>query len=157
MGMFGVLDRPDKAGISPEDIRRARALAAQVAVALEASATSIAPNSTAARGSLMGLALELRQLLQPAGLRTAFIVGRRTLSGPKRLRLAVVSGSRFSKPAVLQTSLEGDTRLRLVRRFKLRVTNSGRAFHSHISWTAADLLGPALASRSAGRIARCCG
>jgi hypothetical protein len=33
--MFGVLDRLDRSGISQEDIRRARALAAQVAVVLE--------------------------------------------------------------------------------------------------------------------------
>ncbi|HEY3972100.1 MAG TPA: PAS domain S-box protein [Candidatus Sulfotelmatobacter sp.] len=35
LGMFGVLDRLDGAGISPEDIRRARALSSQAAVVLE--------------------------------------------------------------------------------------------------------------------------
>ena len=35
LGMFGVLDRLDDTGISREDIRRARALAAQVSVVLE--------------------------------------------------------------------------------------------------------------------------
>jgi two-component system NtrC family sensor kinase len=35
LGMFGVLDRLDKTGISQQDIRRARALAAQVSVVLE--------------------------------------------------------------------------------------------------------------------------
>lgn len=35
LGMFGVLDRLDGTGISPEDIRRARALSNQAAVALE--------------------------------------------------------------------------------------------------------------------------
>ncbi len=35
LGMFGVLDRRDGTGISPEDIRRARALANQVAVVVE--------------------------------------------------------------------------------------------------------------------------
>src|SRR5271155_2047402 len=35
LGMFGVLDRLDETGISQQDIRRARALAAQVAVVLE--------------------------------------------------------------------------------------------------------------------------
>jgi two-component system NtrC family sensor kinase len=35
LGMFGVLDRLQEAGISQQDIRRARALAAQVAVVLE--------------------------------------------------------------------------------------------------------------------------
>jgi len=35
LGMFGVLDRLDETGISQQDIRRARALAAQVSVVLE--------------------------------------------------------------------------------------------------------------------------
>lgn len=35
LGMFGVLDKPDGAGISQEDIRRARALSNQAAIALE--------------------------------------------------------------------------------------------------------------------------
>jgi PAS domain S-box-containing protein len=35
LGMFGVLDRADNTGISQQDIRRARALAAQVSVVLE--------------------------------------------------------------------------------------------------------------------------
>src|SRR5204862_5450695 len=35
LGMFGVLDRVDGSGISPEDIRRARALSNQAAVVLE--------------------------------------------------------------------------------------------------------------------------
>src|SRR5208282_5735085 len=35
LGMFGVLDRLDETGIAQQDIRRARALAAQVAVVLE--------------------------------------------------------------------------------------------------------------------------
>ena len=35
LGMFGVLDRLDGTGISQEDIRRARALSNQAAVALE--------------------------------------------------------------------------------------------------------------------------
>jgi PAS domain S-box-containing protein len=35
LGMFGVLDRLDRTGISQQDIRRARALAAQVSVVLE--------------------------------------------------------------------------------------------------------------------------
>ena len=37
LGMFGVLDRLDGAGISQEDIRRARALSNQAAVMLEAA------------------------------------------------------------------------------------------------------------------------
>ena len=37
LGMFGVVDRLDGAGVSPEDIRRARALSNQAAVVLESA------------------------------------------------------------------------------------------------------------------------
>ena len=45
--MFGVLDRLDNTGISQEDIRRARALAAQVSVVLEVAHNLHHPSGTA--------------------------------------------------------------------------------------------------------------
>ena len=60
LGMFGVLDRVERAGISHEDVRRARALAAQVAVALEvAHNLNVAEQHRCRAESLMGLALTL--------------------------------------------------------------------------------------------------
>ncbi len=65
LGMFGVLDRLDHAGISPEDIRRARALAAPVAVALEAARnTHLAKEHGRRAEDLMAMALELSSLLR---------------------------------------------------------------------------------------------
>ena len=60
LGMFGVLDRLDQSGISEEEIRRARALAAQVAVALQVTRNLHQSEQHRRRAeSLMGLALEL--------------------------------------------------------------------------------------------------
>src|SRR5207245_486931 len=65
LGMFGVLDRLDGSQISHEDIRRARALAAQVAVALEASRNlDLSERHRTRAESLMSLALELNSLLK---------------------------------------------------------------------------------------------
>ncbi|HEV2117405.1 MAG TPA: GAF domain-containing protein, partial [Terriglobales bacterium] len=65
LGMFGVLDRLDQAGITPEDIRRARALAAPVAVALEAARNLHLSKEHSRRAEdLMSMALELSSLLR---------------------------------------------------------------------------------------------
>ncbi|HET7440935.1 MAG TPA: PAS domain S-box protein [Terriglobales bacterium] len=64
IGMFAVLDRSDLAGISSEDIRRARALAAQVAVALEVTRNLHLSQQHRRRAeALTGLALELGSVL----------------------------------------------------------------------------------------------
>ena len=60
LGMFAVLDRLDHAGIQQEDVRRARALAAQVSVVLEATRNlhESAQHRTRAE-ALMGLARDI--------------------------------------------------------------------------------------------------
>jgi len=60
LGMFTVLDRHDHAGVTPEDIRRARALAAQVAVVLEVTSNLHQSKRHRARAeALMGLTREI--------------------------------------------------------------------------------------------------
>jgi len=60
LGMFGVLDKVNGGGISQEDIRRAKSLAAQVAVALEVTRNlQLSEQHRRRAESLMGLALEL--------------------------------------------------------------------------------------------------
>jgi PAS domain S-box-containing protein len=60
LGMFGVLDRPDGTRISEEDVRRAKALAAQVAVALEVNRNLHRSELHRERAeALMALALDL--------------------------------------------------------------------------------------------------
>ena len=80
LGMFAVLDRLDLAGISSEDIRRARALAAQVAVALEVTRNLHLSEQHRRRAeALMGLALELGNLLHVPDFARRFAVRACTL------------------------------------------------------------------------------
>jgi len=65
LGMFGAMDRLDGAGIAQEDIRRARALAAQAAAALELTRDLDTAEQHRRRAeSLITLALELSSQLQ---------------------------------------------------------------------------------------------
>ena len=60
LGMFAVLDRLDQLGITPEDIRRARALAAQVSIVLEVTRNLHQAEQHRARAeTLMDLAREI--------------------------------------------------------------------------------------------------
>jgi PAS domain S-box-containing protein len=74
MGMFAVLDRMDQTGISQSDIRSARALAAQVAVALESTRNLHLLEQHRRRAeSLMGLALELNSQLRLPQFAQSFV------------------------------------------------------------------------------------
>jgi two-component system NtrC family sensor kinase len=65
LGVFGVLDRSDGNSISPEDIRRAQALAAQVTVALEVSRNLLLSEQHRLKAeALTILALEVHSLVR---------------------------------------------------------------------------------------------
>jgi PAS domain S-box-containing protein len=90
LGMFGVLDRLDHAGISPEDIRRARALSAQVAVALEVKRNLHRSEQHRRRAeSLMALALELNSHLQLAEFAKKFVSRAAEMMGARVAALSV--------------------------------------------------------------------
>jgi len=94
MGMFGVLDRLDQAGISPEDIRRARALAAQVAVALEVMRNLHLSDQHRKRAeALMGLAFELSSLVHLPEFNQRFVTRAAELSGAGAAALALFQDS----------------------------------------------------------------
>jgi two-component system NtrC family sensor kinase len=65
LGTFGLLDRREGGAISQEDVRRSRALAAQVAVALEVSRNLLISEQHRSKAeSLTRLALEINSLLR---------------------------------------------------------------------------------------------
>ena len=69
LGMFGVLDRIEPGPINDEDIRRARALAAQVAIALELTRNLHQSEEHRRRAeALVTIALELNTVLASAGV-----------------------------------------------------------------------------------------
>ena len=91
LGMFGVLDRLDQAGISAEDIRRARALAAPVAVALEAARNLDLSHQHRRRSEeLTAMALELNSLLRLPEFAQSFTARAAEMLGAGSAALAIV-------------------------------------------------------------------
>ena len=146
LGMFGVLDRMDRAGISQEDIRRARALAGQVAVALEVTRNLHLSEQHRQRAeSLMGLALELNSLLRLPEFARSFVTRAATIMEARAGALAVKQDSAL-EVLVLQPPGAGPDRA-LLHRFEHALTETLSEHPQPItSSSAAELFGAALAS-----------
>ena len=96
LGMFGVLDRKDRMGISQEDVRRARVLAGQVAMALEVTRNLHLSEQYRTRAeSLMRLAIGLNSLLRLPEFAKTFVDRAVDITSAKGAGLAVVQGSSF--------------------------------------------------------------
>src|SRR5579864_1672214 len=101
LGMFGVLDRLDQAGISPEDIRRARALAAPVAVALEAARNlHLAKEHGHRAEDLMAMALELNSVMRLPEFAQSFTARAAEMLGAASAALALAQPSHLEVVAV---------------------------------------------------------
>jgi PAS domain S-box-containing protein len=147
MGMFGVLDRLDHAGISSEDIRRARALAAQVAVALEVRRTLHLSEQHRKRAeSLMGLAFELGSLVHLPDFNRRFVTRAAELSGASAAALGIFQDA-VLETTVLLNGPEQESDRGLQRRLSHALTES-LAQHSErlYNGAASDLIGSALAA-----------
>jgi PAS domain S-box-containing protein len=101
LGMFGVLDRLDETGISREDIRRARALAAQVSVVLEV-AHNLHQSEVNRRRSdvLIQLAREIDGLLRLPDFAQKFVDRAVELAGAQAGALALFQDGRFQAVAL---------------------------------------------------------
>ncbi len=148
LGMFGVLDRLDHAGISEEDVRRARALAAQVSVALEVMRNlHLSEQHRKHAEALMGLSFELSSLVHLPDFNRRFL-----------LRAAELSGVRASALALFEEASLASTVLYDLRapNSPIAVWNAASVMLSRNRWpslpsafnadAAAELLGSALAS-----------
>jgi PAS domain S-box-containing protein len=112
LGMFGVLDRLDGTGISQQDIRRARALAAQVAVVLEVAHNLHQSEQHRRRSeALTQLAREIDGLLRLPDFARKFVERAADLSGARAGAVALFQDGRFqtvalhSLPAVADRAL----------------------------------------------------
>ncbi len=146
--MFGVLDRLDHAPVSPEDIRRARALAAQVAVALEVMRNLHLSDQHRKRAeALMGLAFELSSLVHLPDFNRRFVSRAAELSGADSAALALFEDS-VLETAVLQISSRAEPADRSLQRRLSHALSESLAQHPErlYSGSAPDLLGPALAA-----------
>ncbi|HEX4426366.1 MAG TPA: PAS domain S-box protein [Terriglobales bacterium] len=90
LGMFGVIDRLDQVSISQEDVRRAKALATQVAIALEVTHNlDISEQHRRRAESLMGMALELNALLRVPEFAKSFATRAAEMMGASAAALVV--------------------------------------------------------------------
>jgi two-component system NtrC family sensor kinase len=103
LGMFGVLDRLDGTGISQEDIRRARALSNQAAIALEvASNLHLSEQHRRRAESLIELAREIDGALRLPEFARRFVSRLAELTGSRAGLLAVLNDGRWQVVALHQ-------------------------------------------------------
>ncbi len=144
LGMFGVLDQRDGAGISQEDIRSAKALAAQVAVALEATRNLHLSEQHRRRAeSLMKLALELNSQLRLPEFAKSFVTRAADLLGAKAAALALRQDSVMETLALQPLPSAAQSWSSVRRRFDHAIT-AAVAQHPEaiVSSSAAGTVGP---------------
>ena len=101
LGMFGVLDRLDDTGISREDVRRARALAAQVSVVLEVARNLHQSELNRRRSDvLIQLAREIDGILRLPDFARKFVDRAIELTGARAGALALFQEGRFQTVAL---------------------------------------------------------
>jgi two-component system NtrC family sensor kinase len=148
LGLLGVLDRLDGMGISQENVRSAQALAASVAVTLEAARILPLSEQHYQRAeSLKALALELNsQLLLPECAKI-FVTRAADLMGAQAAAFAIQQGSALETVALHGVSVTGHQRSALQRRFDHDLLDA-LAQHTSaiISINAAELFGSELSS-----------
>ncbi len=93
-GIFGVLDRTDGHAISDEDVRRARALAAQITVTLEVSRNlALSEQHRRKAEALTSLALEINSLLRGREFAPKFVARFAEIMGAPVAALVTENGS----------------------------------------------------------------
>jgi len=116
LGMFGVLDRLDGTGISPEDVRRARALASQAAVVLQvARDLHLSEQHRHRAEALIELAREMDGALRLPEFARRFVSRTAELTGARAGLLAVMQEGRWQVAALqAREPSEGKTTSALV-------------------------------------------
>jgi PAS domain S-box-containing protein len=143
LGMFGVLDRLDRTGISQSDIRSAQVLAAQVAVALESTRNLHLSEQHRRRAeSLMGLALELNSHLQLPEFARSFVTRAADLMDAPMAALAVKQSQGLEIVALHGASVSNGRQDSVLRDLESALTRSlARVSEPVVSGSAFDLLG----------------
>ena len=111
LGMFGVLDRSDRAGISQQDIRRARALASQVSVILEvAHALHQSEHYRKRSEATTQLAREIDGVLNVPELCRKFLARALPLTGARSGAVALFQNGRLDSIVLDQHSAGGSAK-----------------------------------------------
>ncbi len=142
LGAFGVLDRQDGAGITEEDIRRARALAAQVAVALEMKRNVDDSEQHRRRAeALTNLVLQTSSLLRMPDFANGFVERAAGILGAEAAALALEQDSKLAI-AALYGSKAAD--IALLNRLGVALGEVVAAKPGPVTGSAEELLGSAL-------------
>jgi two-component system NtrC family sensor kinase len=147
LGMFGVLDRIAPGPINEEDVRRARALAAQAAIALELTRNLHKSEEHRRRAeALVSLALELNTVLHLPEFARNFALRAASLLGGRSVALSL-----FQTPdldTVLMCGADEVDDKPLQRRFSQAMSAAVPKYPADVAFApAADVLGTAVASQ----------
>ena len=148
LGVLGVLDSLDSTGISPDNVRSAQALAAHVALTLEATRDLHLSEQHRRRAeSLKGLAVELNSQLRLPECARNFVTRVADLMGAQAAALAVQEGTVLETLVLHGAPAAGPQLNALMRRFDLSLVG---ALTQHpaavVSASAASLFGSELSS-----------
>ena len=149
LGMFGVLDRLDNTGISQQDIRRARALAAQVSVVLEVAHNLHQSERHRKRSeALTQLAREIDGLLRLPDFAGKFVERAIALAGAQAGAVALFQDGRVQTAALYPPVAAAHEDRALQQRFAQAISElAAKRTEGIVSGSAAELLDPDLASR----------
>ncbi|MFI5114377.1 MAG: PAS domain S-box protein, partial [Terriglobales bacterium] len=146
MGMFGMLDRVEPGHMTEEDVRRARSLAAQAAIALELTRNLHQSEQHRRRAeALVALAVELHTVLRLPEFTRNFARRAADLLGGRAVAL-----SHFQEAALETVLLQGTAEVEdkaLLRRFNLALTAALSKYDKDVTFAAAgELLGASFAA-----------
>jgi PAS domain S-box-containing protein len=146
LGMFGVLDRIEPGPINDEDVRRARALAAQVAIALELTRNLHQSEEHRRRAeALVTIALELNTVLHLPEFMRNFALRAAGLLGSRSVALSLFQTSELDTVLMCGASEVDDKPL--LRRFSQALSAALPKYPADVAFApAGDMLGTALAS-----------
>jgi PAS domain S-box-containing protein len=151
LGMFGVLDRVEPGPVTEEDVRRARALAAQVAIALELTRNLHQSEEHRRRAeALVTIALELNTVLHLPEFMRNFAVRAAGLLGGRSVALSLFQTSDVDTVLISSVSEASPSEVNdpsLLRRFTQALSAALPKYSTDVAFAPArDLLGTALAS-----------
>jgi PAS domain S-box-containing protein len=161
LGMFGVLDRVEAGPINEDDVRRARALAAQVAIALELTRNLHQSEEHRRRAeALVTIVLELNTVLHLPEFMRNFAVRAASLLGGRSVALSLFQNSEMDTVligGIAEAGASGDSGSgvsgsevkdpALLRRFGQALGAALPKYSSEVAFApASDMLGTALAS-----------
>ena len=146
LGMFGVLDRIEPGPIDDEDVRRARTLAAQVAIALELTRNLHQSEEHRRRAeALVTIALELNTVLPVPEFMRNFARRASGLLGGRSAAVSLLQTAEIDTVVVCGASEIDDKAM--LRRFRQALSAALPKFPLEVAFApAGDVLGPALAS-----------